>query len=290
MACDLCGSEDYTVIWDKTEREKKDILASVVIRDSAGKIQHGINVICNNCGLVYVLDKMTKQELAEFYKTGYREIYKRNQKNKLASAHHADTAISILSQKGALNFPFLDIGANDGQLVDLVKNVTGWTEVVGIEPGGSENKSVIGTNIEDYNPITKFKCVTMLNTLEHVYSPTEALTKVHSLMCDKGHLLISVPDLFNTNIKNSMDVYLSNAHLHTFSFYTLHAMLKKCGFVVSHRFTVPEELGDKLYVLAVKGKPEVPEYKEQNGNILQVFLYRADALYFASYLVKEMMK
>ena len=249
--CDLCGSDECAVLWDKTEREKAGILRSVVIRNDQGEIVQGRNVMCKRCGLVYVSPRMSKAELDRFYAEDYRKIYGSNS-SLAAERRHAETAFRLI--RHLLPAECLDIGCSTGQLVELTKGK-------GIEPNAEYYKkaknaglSVENTTIEDYDPGLKFDIITMLNALEHVISPMVVLRKIHSLLNDGGHVLISVPNLLSTHINIPVDAFLSNAHLHNFTPATLHMMMGKAGLHTARAYLVPEEMGEKIYVLAQKGE------------------------------------
>ena len=250
--CDLCGSDECAVLWDKAEREKAGILRSVVIRDAEGNIIQGRNVMCKRCGLVYVNPRMSKAELDQFYAEDYRKIY-RSSSSLAAERRHAETAFRLI--RHLLPAECLDIGCSTGQLVELTKGK-------GIEPNAeycekakSTGLSVENCIIEDYDPGIKFDIITMTNALEHVFGPTEVLTKIHDLLSDGGHVLISVPNLLNTHLNIPVDAFLSNAHLYNFTPATLHMMMGKTGLKTVEAHLIPEEMGEKVYILAQKGEP-----------------------------------
>ncbi len=279
MSCDLCGSEDCTLIWDKEERKKKGVMRGPAIYNEDGKMIHSKNVICNNCGLVYVLDRMGKKELSEFYATEYRKIYVWDKGNKISGKEHSTKAANILSKTGIFDTPFLDIGASDGYLVNLIKKSCKDGIILGLEPGGSPSESIINETIEDYETDIRFKCITMLNTLEHVYSPTEVLNKINRLMAPGGYILINVPDFFSTAIIKPRDVFLSSAHLYAFSTKTLTGMLNKCGFrVIAIAYDI-ESIGGKIYTIAKKEVCGAKEYDKPDVDKVKRFLQLADELY-----------
>ena len=260
MVCDLCGAKDsYTVIWDKTEREKAGVLRSVVIRDAEGNIIQGRNVMCKRCGLVYVSPRLAKKELDRFYAEDYRKIYG-GQHSLDAEKRHAETAFRIISDNGLLDEVnrFLDIGCSTGELVKLMDDAAICCGN-GIEPNRehyeiakSKGLYVENCSIEDYSPSIKFDIITMLNALEHVYSPTEVLTKISSLLNNDGYILVSVPNVYNRTINLPIDAFLSNAHTYNFSITTLCSLFNKCGFEVVKNYCVTEEMGDKIYLLGKK--------------------------------------
>ena len=129
----------------------------------------------------------------------------------------------------------------------------------GIEPNQeyckkakSTGLSVENCTIEDYDPGIRFDVITMTNALEHVLSPTEVLTKINNLLNDEGHVLVSVPNVYNRTINLPIDAFLSNAHIYHFSIITLCSLFNKCGFEVVENYCVTEEMGDKIYLLGKK--------------------------------------
>ena len=295
--CNLCGSSDYEVLWDKTEREKPGTLRSVVIRDEQCNIIQGRNVMCKRCGLVYVSPRLTKPELDRFYAKDYRKIYGGGASLE-AEKRHAGTATNILHnifyapslEFASKNRRILDIGCSTGEL--LVSFRLMWpdcAEAYGIEPNAEYCKkaqeadlNVLNTTIEDYNPDIRFDIITMLNTLEHVFSPTAVLQKIHSLLNDGGHVLVSVPNLLSTSINIPVDAFLSNAHLFNFTAATLALMMQKCGLRPVKAYPVSEEMGEKVYMLAVKDTPHEIVYDdntEKRIEFTKIFLEYVDRVF-----------
>jgi 2-polyprenyl-3-methyl-5-hydroxy-6-metoxy-1,4-benzoquinol methylase len=260
MSCDLCNSTEYEVIWDKEEREKQGKLQSVII---PGHI-HSRNVMCTQCGLVYVDPKMSREELAKFYSEDYRKIYGGGDSLKAEKNHSYNASEILIGIKDVLYGRYLDIGCSTGELVETMqyygKNRHGGLDnCYGIEPNIEHWKiahdkglKVVNGSIEDVIFEDKFYIISMLNALEHVYSPTEVLTKINSLLEDDGYLLVSVPNLYNKTINIPVDAFLSNAHLYNFSVFTIEALFNKCGFKAVGLNHITEEMGDKLYVLGIK--------------------------------------
>jgi len=281
--CEICGSNNHTIVWNKTEREQDKLLTSKLIRNTDGSIVNGINVICNKCGLIYVTPRMTKESSTEFYKNDYRKIYGENMEI-VIEKQHAMVAFELL--RGTSPKTHLDIGASTGQLVNLC--ASNDIDSIGVECNkrNSEYAQNQGTNVinmdfDEYETDKKFDVVTILNTLEHMYSPLATLKKIHKLLNDDKILIISVPYIYNLNLKKPMDAYLSNAHLYNFSITTLDVLLKKAGFQMLSYIFVPEQIGDKLYVIA--HKVDEHKYDDQkfedskiNPEVLKTFFTAAD--------------
>jgi len=297
VKCDLCGADNYEVIWDKVEREKRGILRSVVIRDRDRNILNGRNVMCKQCGLVYVNPRMTKKELDEFYEKDYRKVY--GKKSSLeAEKRHAKVAFQILG-RGLPDFNdsgqkiyyknFLDIGCSTGELVSYMRTNLGKGDAYGIEPNieyyqkaKDRGLNIENTIIENYNPDIKFDIITMLNTLEHVISPSAVLRKICSLLNDKGYVLLCVPNLLSTHINIPVDAFLSNAHLYNFTPATLGIMMAQAGLKPVKMYPFSEEMGEKVYVLAQKSQPvEIifDDNIEKRIEYTKAFLRHVDSLF-----------
>lgn len=252
VKCDLCGSDDYAIIWDKEAREKVGLLVGKLIKHE-GKIIHGTNVVCKKCGLVYIKEQMTPETLNEFYKNEYRKIYDDNHNS---TQRHCSNAFLLFMEiyKGFKVKNLLDIGCFKGDFVNKLRDKT-EIDVKGIDFDTYGGKNVIQGDFMTYNFSEKFECVTLFNSLEHMLSPTETLQRIYDLMVDDGILMISVPNLINNTLKVLPDGFLSNAHTYTFSSYTLEKLLLKTGFVPMGTQNTVESIGTKLYVFAQKKKP-----------------------------------
>lgn len=308
--CDLCGSDsdNAVVLWDKTEREKAGVLRSVVIRDEQGNIIQGRNVICKRCGLVYVTPRLTKKELDRFYAEDYRKIYNGGHGFE-AEKRHAENAFQVL--QGIRPFSrlrylpegkLLDVGCSTGKLLERI----GWeinVGLYGIEPNLEyceiakaskvANLNVENCTIEDYNPDFRFDTITMLNALEHVFSPTAVLTKIHGLLNEDGHVLISVPNLLSTHINIPVDAFLSNVHLYNFTPATLGIMAQKCGFRPVKIFSISEEMGEKIYMLVQKSESVEVVYDdniEKRIEFTKMFLEYSDRLFVLKHVLSNGIK
>jgi len=285
VKCDLCGTDKYEVIWDKVEREKQGKLRIVVIRDKEGNILNGRNVMCKQCGLVYVNPRMTKQELDEFYEKDYRKVYC-GTGSLVAEKRHAKIAESMLLSYLKGSERLLDIGCSTGELIALMQK---YVQVKGIEPNTEhyakarlKELDVDRCTIEEYNPDMRFDIITMLNTLEHVISPSAVLIKIRSLLNDKGYVLLCVPNLLSTHINIPVDAFLSNAHLYNFTPATLGIMMAQAGLKPVKMYPFSEEMGEKVYVLAQKSQPvEIifDDNIEKRIEYTKAFLHHVDSLF-----------
>lgn len=274
VKCNICGSDDYEVIWDKTERELDGVLECRCIHDKYGRIINGRIVMCKHCGLVYANPRMTQAGLDEFYSSSaYRDLYgtanpEHNQ--------HAESAWHLLQPYMVEGQRFLDIGCSTGALVELANESL---DAYGIEPSRSQCQvawakelNVTNCTLEQYTPARPMDIITMLNTLEHMTDPMGALLKIRSLLSDDGYLLVSVPKLGTKYIATSPDAFLSCAHLYHFEMQTIKNLFEKCGFNVQGLWIKDESIGEKIYILGRKTQaaarlPEIPpDYAQRMNN------------------------
>jgi SAM-dependent methyltransferase len=294
--CELCGHRDYTVVWDKTEREKLGILRSKVLRAN-GVIVNGQVVVCNVCGLVYTNPRLPHFQMEKVYEQEYRDTYSFQVE---AEIRHANTAYGILQKhidmealQADVNgkIKFLEVGASTARFTTLMKHVfQDKAEAIAIEPDkraadkakeinstipNAPSVDVLTTLVENYKTDTKFDFVVMLNTLEHMSSPLKALQHIRGLMDTNSRLLISVPNMINSLITISMDAWFSNAHFFHFSPHTLTALLTKAGFKTLEMIGLAEEVGEKMYIVCEPAEPQEITFdrKPNIGLIRQLFLF-----------------
>lgn len=243
--CDLCGHNDYQVLFEKDEFWAKR--GTWVIRDADNKILNGRNVYCNNCGLIYLNPRMTKEELVEFYENDYRNTMKAQKNDRGDHPVEEDFSGSVLLALYTREFilrhnilkpksKVLDVGCHVGSLLAQLKNL--GCETFGVEPDKRYSEystklwgidSVTQCTIEDYPDTEKdFDLITITDCLEHTPSITDALNKIHSLLKPGGHVVIDIPSWERPN--STIPGFLSSAHIYTFHPRNIRAYLKKTGF------------------------------------------------------------
>lgn len=246
--CDLCGANDYLVLWNKSTHPRQGI----GIYDEQGNPCHARLVVCRRCGLVYVNPRLSETELADFYLTRYRRIYPPKQDD--SQEVHAGYIMQAVKELKLAPKRFLDIGCSRGVLVGLMAQ---QCEAYGVEPGGTEGSGNISTcAFEDYHTELRFDLITMLNTLEHVNHPVAFLRKARDLLTEDGRILVCVPDLHTRTVTLPVDAFLSDAHLYHFNTDTLEAAFLHAGLRKIAAWERTEEIGDKVYLLGAKGEPQ----------------------------------
>lgn len=201
------------------------------------------NYLCSKCGLVFI--PRNRQRVFQYYKEdGY---FKKSpnlackkqfiSKSLLATEgqERVNSALKIFSinPKGK---KVLDIGCGYGEILSCFKK-TG-SKVMGIE--ASATAAGIGKKIfsipiepvllEEFNPKSKFDIIWCSHVLEHIADPNSFLQKIKVLLKTNGHLYLEVPNILKPSGGFSLDMFLYEEHLQTFSVYNLYLILKKHGF------------------------------------------------------------
>lgn len=201
-------------------------------------------VRCSNCGLVYLNPRPTIDEIGRYYPANNYYAYARRlqagpddmtwRQRRTGQARR----ISALMPPGRL----LDVGCGDGAFLEEMQCL-GW-EVHGVELNPDAARFArdalnIDVRAGDFLrldwPKVSFDLITMLETLEHLHRPRQAMGKVHSLLRPQGKLALSVPNInsLEFSIYGKYWVALEPPrHLSFFSPQTLERLLEETGFFV----------------------------------------------------------
>lgn len=245
VACDLCGSTNSNVLFEKNEYWVN--AGHWVMRAKSGAILHGRNVFCEDCGLIYISPRLSEEELSEYYRTQYRDTLEKYggiadiSERMLAmgvynALHNRDFVVRHMQVQPGMKA--LDIGCHTGALLAHLQKA--GFEPYGIEPDPTsveQAKTLYGitnatsTTIEQYESDDgPFDLITICDCLEHVTSVTAVLKKIRSLLTDKGRMVCALPTWSFPSV--SIPAHFSCAHTYTFSEETITAYLHKTGFKV----------------------------------------------------------
>jgi SAM-dependent methyltransferase len=212
------------------------------------------NIACDHCALVYQSPRPTREAMAEYYATGYREHYG-DIKYPVAGGGFAkpgdpqfETAMDAWHQNQAVNArtlgetkagdSVLEIGCRHGRTLAIMREQLG-IEAFGIEPGLDEAEKArkagiscfVGT-IEDYDPgETRFDQIQSFHVLEHLHDPLTALLRMRSWLKPGGRMVIEVPNVYQP-YGLLQENFFQNAHLTNFSESTLRVLLVRAGYSV----------------------------------------------------------
>lgn len=238
IKCNLCGAEQYSVIYRKQDiAEKLSYPKEYQITEAALPVPEQI-VKCLRCGLIYVSHRDKAKVLLDKYRNMVDESYIEEESCRRLSARIFLKAISHLKRKSG---KILEIGCTAGFLLDEARKY-GWG-VYGVELSEwaakyakeKFNLDVINADFNETNfPNKFFDVVVMRDTIEHLIDPKQTLAKIRKILKLDGLLCISTPDINSlpSRILRARWWGINRYHLFYFTKKTLKKMLKVAGFKV----------------------------------------------------------
>lgn len=228
--CNLCSSSEYTVVGTKGRH-------NIPVR----------NVVCHNCGLVYVNPMPSKDELKSFYEIEYRKIYSgsnypNNEFLNIAqydAKERYDFAEKYISEGSQV----LEIGCGTGHFLNMIRS-NKRAKVWGVEPGpfGEYGRKIFHLEISDkfiddlQYPEKCFDIIVLWHVIEHMKNPFKVLETLRKYLKPEGLLLLELPNLrrYCSEVRgNGIDTnFFQNAHLFSFTVNTISLMLRKNGFKI----------------------------------------------------------
>lgn len=255
IPCDLCGSAAQRPLFDR------------------GRNNEAVsNVICQQCGLVYISPRPPQAEVAAVYLEGdfslaARGALKPSAEKFTQSERAAFGRFQTLAQVVDLNqfapgSGCLDIGCGVGSFLRLMRG-TGW-RVQGIEPdpnyaqaGAEAYRLPIQPALYEETPFVpdSFALIASFHVLEHVPSPKTFLHKAYQELQPDGLLFLEVPCI-DRPYGGNLPQFFWSAHLYSYSQNTLSGYLHQAGFQVEwHGFA-----GHFLQIVARKAAPHSLTY------------------------------
>lgn len=235
FTCDLCGSDD-----------------AIEVPHARLYTNNQPVHICEECGFVYVRTRRTANEIArawsdEIYGDDFGdETYTaRIPAVKARQTYVADFANVNIGLKGKL---LCDIGAGEGQFLEIVSSTDYQAKVFGIEPS-EKNCSILSDKdfpnfngtIEDYTKSDlfegqKFDVITMVWTLVNCCSCADMVLTAYKMLKPGGKLVVAEGSRILVPFKKPLNYYFSTIpqDLHSFHFSAnaLKNLLRISGFEV----------------------------------------------------------
>jgi len=268
-ACYLCGCEENHIIQDH--------------------VRYGIkkNVMkCRECYFVYLWPKGDLEEIAGFYKEGFRNL----PREKMGMAKH-DPEDQFRSRLGQAERRLervehyindqsnvLEIGSGAGSFISVIKPLVRSCMAIELDPifAGHVRKKcdvqVYEEPVENLN-LSPFDVICMWHVLEHLYDPSAMIQKLMSMLTENGVLFIEVPNVLDPlltvyRIPEFKEFYYQSPHLYCFSPETLKKTLEKGGYRAEIFPIQIYGLRNHLRWL-IKRKPQ--SHQEQKVSLLNIF-------------------
>ncbi len=239
-ACDLCGESQFEPLCDHDRKGQP--LATVV---------------CKTCGLVAHGHVPTCEELAQYYAEKYRHEY--NGENTPAPYRvvrewrRGRELLKRMQDDLPPGGRVLEVGSGIGCTV--MNFCLAGFDARGIEPGEgfsefSRNQlhaEIRRCNLRELPPIAENDLVLLVHVLEHLPSPTDALTRIARLLRPGGKLYVEVPNFNAPHAAPGKQFHF--AHIYNFTPATLRMVAAKTGFTVEQAYTASR---DKVIAMLLK--------------------------------------
>lgn len=232
LNCNMCDSQKIIVI------SQKD--------------RYGINLrsgICSNCGLVFLIDRLTKSGYWDFYSSGlYRRLISTFHEKVVnnESIHNmqkvfAHNLISTFHEKFEyLNGgTMLDIGGSSGNISKIIKEKYNYKLSI-LDPAGEELNYKVSNDVElihsfiedfDYGN-KKYDVILLYQTIDHLYDLRKSLIKIQDMLADEGIFIFDILDFSFCCNYGPADHFLKIDHCYYLSREIVENMLKPFGFEV----------------------------------------------------------
>jgi len=210
---------------------------------------------CSVCSLIYVSPILKEKNIIQLYKnSSYSNSWGKILSNKIEYKFNQkkfDNLLLNIKRITKAKGKALDIGCAVGQFLDTLKK-DGW-DTYGIELNDQERKvaqkkkhEVYDKKIElDYLPEKKFNLVSILEVLEHVYSPIDVIKSIHKILKKNGLLVVIVPNVGSlaANIMQSRcNMFLGMSHITMFDLKTLKNLIERYSFKQVYCSSITSEL------------------------------------------------
>ena len=195
------------------------------------------------------------------YARRYRELYEKHWWWRAREEAILRVLRRRIGPRAALRI--LDVGCGDGLFFSRLAE---FGEVDGVEPdaqlinpqGPFRDRIQIAPFGAEFHPAAPYSLVLMLDVLEHIENPGQALRHAHSLLTPGGDLLLTVP-AFQLLWTNHDTI---NHHLARYRRGTLRPLLRQAGFAIFeehywYQWTCPAKLAVRFYEKILRRPPTV---------------------------------
>lgn len=238
VKCNLCGADNYSVLYEAQYDMEKDEDISVKFRSSGDETLIDRVVKCNDCGLIYINPVLDPSMVLEGYRKGTDETFvSQNEARKKTFTKCLKLIEKYCKKPGKI----LDVGTAGGAFLHICKQ-KGW-EVSGCEVNewlckwGKKNYRIpinSGTLFDQKYKASSFDVITLWDVLEHTPDPKKVLKECNRILKPGGLLIINIPDIgtWIAKLMRRKWVFLLSVHLFYFTKKTIIKMMENSGYEV----------------------------------------------------------
>jgi len=236
VACNLCGANDFEVIYPpKYELAKPDEILNTFRSSGDEKLLDQL-VRCKSCGLQYLNPRLRSDVVIQGYSTGSDETFI----SQIEGRERTFTkSLKLIEKYKPSRGRLLDVGTAGGSFMFVAK-AAGW-QVEGCEPNRwmcdwANNhyglKIVPGTVFDMQLSAESFDAVALWDVLEHTLDPKATLKECARVLKPGGLLVVNYPNIQSAiaRLMGRRWVFLLSVHLYYFTARTLAKMLNELNF------------------------------------------------------------
>ncbi len=196
-------------------------------------------VRCQDCGLVYLDPRPSPSAISRYYPSDYYTHFALDAAEEARIYRQAIGLMLRWAPPGRI----LDIGAGDGAFLAQLR-AAGRTELLGLEPDAEARRVAAERRGLDLLPIgfparplpePGLAAISMLETIEHLHEPIDALRRARELLAPGGCLVLSTPNIDGLELRllgpRGISLQVPR-HLTFFSAGTLRAACEAAGLRV----------------------------------------------------------
>ncbi len=250
VTCDLCGADDYKVLFEGKDRQHQMPGSFPVVQ-------------CHRCRLIYLNPRPAEETLSDYYPEDYSPFNRgRGIVSRVQSWLRRRQAIRIkksIPPGGRV----LEVGCATGDLLVPLRDLGVLVAGIEISPHAAEavrhNHGIdvhTGTLFDAPYAPNSFDAVVMRHVIEHFPSAHHAMKKVSSLLTQGGVLFITTPNYDSLDRKvfgSFWHNYEPPRHQVVFSVNTLSLLLHQTGFhliKIQHSLLPNDWIHSLRYIIA----------------------------------------
>ncbi len=201
---------------------------------------------CKDCGVHYLADFGTKEQIDDYYKKDYvlssEHIYGPEFRRISRITEQIELTAEIMNYKKP-PAKLLDIGCDRGYFIDQARRFGYDCTGIELSETARDYTSLIGLEIkQDIDSLEqKFDVAVMWHVLEHLPEPIEFLTKLRMHLSDDSYLFIRVPafDSWSRKLFGKYWIWFQpRNHYFHYTWQSLEILLQSAGYsteLIEHR-------------------------------------------------------